>query len=161
MAWITPKTDWVATDKIKASDYNRIASNLLYLVQLGNKVGYPISQQTLDTNKQYYNFPLDSVWNAVENSLDDINSSTFSFDVGETKTYQVNQSYIDYNELNRLESATLKIYLQLLVQRDTGAHYPQRFNGSNIYKVPRVHYVDHEPMRYRLTFRLGSRKGVI
>jgi hypothetical protein len=161
MAWITPKTNWVANDKIGANDYNRIANNLLYLVKLGNRIGYPISHQVLDGRKKYSSIPYPSTLNALENSLENINSETFNFDIGETKTYVANGHPFDYIELNRLESAILKIYQQLSIQRDTLMHYPQQFNGSNIYKVARVHYVEEEPIAYRLEFRLGNRKGVI
>lgn len=161
MAWQTPKTNWQPTDYISYDDYNRIAGNLMYLVKLGNKIGYPIPTQTLDNHKTEDDLPYPSVWNALENSVETINSDTFSFDIGETKTFVTNQSYIAYEELNRLESGILRLYKQLVVQRDTVMHYPQQYNGSSIYKVARIHYADHEPMAYRLNFRLGSRKGVI
>lgn len=159
MAWITPKTDWVASDKILFTDFNRITGNLAYLKTLsGIFFNYDISP--LPDSQKREDKPYASKLNAIETVLEQINLNTYALNIGDTKIYVANGHPWDYNELNRIESAILKIYQQLISQRDTVMHYPQTFGGSNIYKVARVQYVDEEPIAYRMAFRLGSRKGV-
>lgn len=138
MAWQTPKTNWQPTDTISYDDYNRIAGNLMYLVTLGNKIGYPIPTQTLDNSKTEDDLPYPSVWNTLENSVETINSETFNFDIGETKIFVANQAYIAYEELNRLESAILRLYTQFKAQENIAMHYPHNFSGSNVFRVKRV-----------------------
>lgn len=38
MAWIEPKTDWVATDYFNATDYNRIKNNIAHLKELTDRL---------------------------------------------------------------------------------------------------------------------------
>lgn len=154
MAWITPKTDWVATDRVNANDFNRIAGNLNELKRI---LELPI--ESIDNNKSISSLPYPKVWNEVEDVLDEINQLAFNLDIGEKKTYLVNQPYIDWQELNRIESFTLKLYYQYYVQKNTTRHFAYRMGESKYRAVPRVHYVKHEP-EYRLSFRLGAAKGV-
>jgi len=65
--------------------------------------------------------------------LEQINSTAYTQDIGTKQTFSDNGAFIDWNELNRLESATLKIYN--LLERQENA-------------LP------------RMAFRLGSGKGV-
>lgn len=109
MAWITPKTDWVASDKILYTDINRIIGNLAYLKTLSEQLyncqigSLPVSQTRADK-------PFASKLNAIETVLEQINLNTYAFNIGTTKTYVANGHPFDYNELNRIESATLKLY---------------------------------------------------
>lgn len=42
MAWITPKLDWLSTDSINYSDWNRIENNIAEVVNYLNNIQYPI-----------------------------------------------------------------------------------------------------------------------
>ena len=84
MAWITPKTNWISTDRFNIADYNRIKNNLEYLHEYAQRF--------------YDNGP-----------------------------------FIQFGELNRIESAVLKIY-ELLGRQEAGLS--------------------------KLSFRLGNAKGV-
>ena len=44
---------------------------------------------------------------------------TYVFDLGETKEYAPNGKTIDFNELNRIESAMLRLYETEMVHRVT------------------------------------------
>ena len=109
MAWITPKTNWVADDKIWVADFNRITGNLAYLKNLSEKL-YSYNIDTLPDTQARTDFPYASKLNAIEKVLEQINLNTYAFDIGTTKTYVANGHPFDYNELNRIESATLKLY---------------------------------------------------
>lgn len=158
--WQTPKTNWVATDPVNVTDYNRIVGNLNELQTLCQEM-YTLTATDLGNTQTVSDYPYEDMLNAIETALSNLNLASYNFDIGTGVTFVANGDYIDYSELNRIESGILRLYKQLAVQRDTVMHYPQQYNGSSIYKVARIHYADHEPMAYRLNFKLGSRKGVI
>ena len=109
MAWNTPKTDWVASDKILFTDFNRITGNLAYLKTLSEQV-YSYQISSLPDAQTREDKPYASKLNAIETVLEQINLNTYDFNIGNTKTYVANGHPFDYNELNRIESATLKLY---------------------------------------------------
>ena len=118
MAWTTPKTNWVSTDFINFEDYNRIIDNLAYIKDLADKyysiIGYVEQEDVADE----YVLPFISLYNTVEQNLEELNEATYQFAIGDTKTFAINQPYIDYAELNRIESATLKIKNTLVAQKE-------------------------------------------
>lgn len=109
MEWIEPKVNWTPDDYINVSDFNRIRGNIEYLKSLAEdcfsefEFSYPLSASLTAADYAYA-----STWNNLEDRLQDVMDHTFALDVGETKTYTANESYIDYEELNRLESACLR-----------------------------------------------------
>lgn len=109
MAWITPKTNWVASDKILYTDINRITGNLAYLKTLSERL-YEYEISTLPDPQTRADKPYASKINAIETVLGQINLNTYDFNIGDTQTYVANGHPFDYNELNRIESATLKLY---------------------------------------------------
>lgn len=132
MAWSTPKTNWIATDMINVADYNRWKNNLDYLQNLCEEM-YPIVKSNMGTYQTVEDIPYEDMLNNIENSLDNINQSSYNFDIGEKQVFSANSYYIDYNEINRIESAELKIYKWLKAQYDA---------------IP------------RLAFRLGNYRGI-
>ena len=66
--------------------------------------------ETLESEKTYSDYPYSEVWNNLENALQDIVDNSYILDVGDKKIFSAYESYIDYNELNRLESACLNYY---------------------------------------------------
>lgn len=131
--WTTPKTNWVATDYFNIGDYNRIVGNLLYLRDC---VPYLFATQPtytpMEENKVYSSMLYAREFNAIENNLKALNDGTYGFDIGTTKTYQANQKMPNYEEYNRIESAILKLKIQLTA--DIGALHvlPFRLGDDSI-----------------------------
>jgi len=131
--WLPPKTDWQPTDYINYTDINRIMNNLYYLKRIASyffTIGSFV-EMVEKSGYTYYRFA--SEINAIEQNLETLNTDTMDYDIGETKTYYPNNPTIDYQELNRIESAILRLYGVL--------------NGS--YKA--IH---------TLSFTLGGEKGI-
>lgn len=112
MSWITPKTDWKATDKFNTTDYNRIANNLAYLRDYAKYKWYNVDYEDI-SEISFSTTPLAKLINVLETDLETLNKNTYGLNIGTTKTYTGNQRPINYTELNRIESATLKIYMEL------------------------------------------------
>lgn len=113
MAWSTPKTDWVATDYVNATDYNRIVNNLLASQIQAIKLYGLVAFEPMTADKTYASLPHAEDWNAVERNLEVLNANTYQYDIGTTKTFYANQAYITYAELNRIESAIARIKEQM------------------------------------------------
>ena len=71
--------------------------------------------------------------NTIETALETLNLETYKFDIGETKEYIANTRTLDFVELNRIESAILLLYTQM---------------------------VNHKENLTRLAFTLGNQKGI-
>lgn len=133
MSWQQPKTDWM-DNRFNINDYNRIKENLEYLHEKAQNLYHIFQVEDLGANKADYSeyFYADE-FNAFESNLDTINNNIFSQEIGEKQTFFDNGPFIDWEELNRIESASLIIYRMLNRQ---------------------------EPALRRLSFRLGNLKGV-
>lgn len=111
MSWSEPKTNWQSDDYINIEDFNRIRNNIDYLKEEANKLYMEFGfTETLESEKTYSDYPYSEVWNNLENALQDIVDHSYQLAVGDKKTFFAYESYIDYNELNRLESACLNYY---------------------------------------------------
>ena len=113
--WQTPKTNWVATDPINASDYNRWIGNLNELQTLCQQM-YALVETDLGNSKTFSDYPYADMLNNIEIALANINSASYDFDLGVSASFTDNGYYIDYNEINRIESASLKLYTWLMAQ---------------------------------------------
>ena len=134
MAWQTPKTDWKSTDRFNISDYNRIKNNIGYLEEIGNEVYKSFALSEMGEDKtSYAGFWTPSEFNLFETNLELIKQNFPASDIGVSKTFFENGPFIDYQELNRIESALLKYYTMATTQKAI---------------IP------------RLAFRLGYEKGV-
>jgi hypothetical protein len=161
MGWLLPKVNWQPTDWINVADYNRWINNLGVLQELAHQL-YIVRGIDLGEHQSYENYPYEDMLNTIEQALDKVNKGTFNFDIGDVKVYSANNPYFDYNEINRIESASLELYTHLSIELNMCWHYAQNFNGASIYKVPRIKQTPGtDPIAYRLMFRLGDRKGVI
>ena len=109
MAWTTPKTTWEATDPITYVDYNRIVNNLKYIQDLCKKL-YELSTTDLGSDKTESDIPYADMLNNIETCLTNINKASYNFNIGREKSFSANSPYFDYNELNRIESATLRLH---------------------------------------------------
>lgn len=150
--WITPKTDWSASysetglfigDFFNVTDYNRIKNNLLYLRDLANQLIYNMPEITVGPDKHLPNnsnpdFDNDNYFadefNIIEDALKTIDDAIGWIDFGEKQTFYDNGRFIDADELNRIEGASLRLY-ELLINSINGKH--------------------------RLSFRLGTQPSTI
>lgn len=134
MAWQEPKTDWTSQDALNYKDYNRIKNNLAYLhEQVCSEWGdFPIENmgEDLDLLTVMYDA---KYFNAFEANIDTINNHMLTKDYGFRQTFYYNGAFIGAQELNRIESATLKMK-QIVAGKKAG--------------------------KIRLSFRLGAPKGL-
>ena len=132
--WIEPKTNWKSSDKINFSDYNRIKNNISYLrdIALTLYSDFPWNNMGADKNS-YVQYPYADEFNNLENNLVLLRNYTYAFYSGNAKTWYENQRTPNFEDLNRLEGACLKMYNGLNLQAD---------------------------MRERLAFRLGDAKQI-
>ena len=112
MNWITPKTDWQTGDKFNATDYNRIKNNLLYLHVKINELFPPATElPDLGEDKTLSDYFFASEFNAFEDELESLNDRAYSFDIGQKQTFRDLGKFIAPDERNRIESATLRLYM--------------------------------------------------
>ena len=133
MAWIEPKTDWVSSDYFNATDYNRIIGNITYLKAYLDTLFYGLTNISTMEEKTATRLIYAREINAIETALETLNLETYKFDMGETKEYMANTRTLDFVELNRIESAILLLYTQM---------------------------VNHKENLTRLAFTLGNQKGI-
>lgn len=110
MEWIEAKTDWTANDYINAADFNRIRNNILYLKEVATGYFRPFDFSEAITREQgFEDWAYAETWNNLENALDEFIKKTYQLsNLGVKKIYSVYDPYIDYQELNRIESASLR-----------------------------------------------------
>lgn len=109
-SWITPKTNWKASDYITYTDYNRIRNNLLFINDQLNAM-FPDKAQTLDLGNAktgYSNVYHASEFNAFEDAIESFARVGTNVSVGTKKVYKANGQFIGYQDLNRIESCCLK-----------------------------------------------------
>lgn len=120
--WITPKTDWSGSsdssgnytgDYFNYTDYNRIKNNLSFLHGLSEELYPDYDIEDMGDDKTVSDYVYADEINTFENNLVTINENTYNTDYGTAQSYLVNGAFIDYNELNRIESAMLNIYTRL------------------------------------------------
>ena len=125
--WITPKTDWYGEtdengiytgDRFTAVDFNRIKNNLQFLRDYSISMydEYAINDLGVDRNAGEY-FYADEIMR-IEENLVTIVTNTKKKSYGTPPVYVANGLVMDYNELNRLESAILDLYMKLHNQSD-------------------------------------------
>lgn len=111
MAWVTPKTDWVSTDRFNYDDYNRIKNNLQWLCEKAMKLWKPFEAKDMGDDitsyRDYWDFER---FNQFEQNLDAINQNIFTKDYGNAQVFYENGPFIKWDELNRIESACLSMH---------------------------------------------------
>jgi len=140
MAWSTPKTNWsihydqygkYTGDFINIGDYKRIKDNITYVQSLAKQLVID-DYIVMGADKTYLQYPRASEWNAIEQALQQLAkniSGTF-----QAKQFMDNGRTPDYEELNRIEKATLSLKGQ---------------------------YETAVALTYRLAFTLGRARSVI
>lgn len=126
--WIEPKANWSATDYVNTEDYNRIKNNLAELRDMAIRL-YPEFSIVVNPDKAQSDYPYADEINQLEANLDTIRGHTFPFQTGLRRTYYDNQPYIDWQELNRLESACKLIHDNLQGQATGKRRLSYRLGG--------------------------------
>lgn len=122
--WIEPKTDWKPTDRFNWWDYNRIRSNLEWLYKKCCEIaGTPKHEDVGENIYDYSAYWEVKYFNAWEKNLEAINKMMYKEnDIGATLTYFENGPFIMYDELNRIESASISIK-ELLKNQEAGIRH--------------------------------------
>lgn len=119
LKWETPKTNWNASldengnyigDRFNASDYNRIKNNLEFLRQMASQTYQEFKIQNVSNDKTPSDYFYADEINKIEQNLKTININTINIQFDEPKLYHDNQATMTYEDLNRLESLTERIY---------------------------------------------------
>lgn len=128
--WHTPKTNWKATDRFNYVDYNRIKNNLIYLHDLAQEVykQFQIADMGEDIT-DYTGWFTAAAFNAFESNLETINKNIFTQDYGVSQRFFDNGAFIQWQELNRIESATLQMNDLLERQKATLRKLPFRLGA--------------------------------
>ena len=121
MSWSTPKTDWngetvdgvYTGDRFNAVDFNRIKNNLEYLRELAIKMYDEFAIQPVGSDKTVKDYFYADEINQLEENLETLNTNTLRMSYGSAPVYNDNGTTMDFNELNRLEGATLDLYDRL------------------------------------------------
>ena len=108
--WKTPKVNWKPTDRFNWWDYNRIKNNLKYLRERAALLIKPFQIEDMGEDITEYTdyWPVD-IFNKFERNLEAIDKNTYNTDYGEKQTFYENGIFIKWDELNRIENATLSI----------------------------------------------------
>ena len=130
MEWITPKTDWKAADYVNIGDYNRWISNIACLRDMAVKVYKDFQIEDMGEPKGYGDYPYADEINTIEKNLTTICRYTYPFEIGVQRTYFPNQVTLDWEEMNRIESTSLKIYNNLLGQINGKKRLAFRLGGA-------------------------------
>lgn len=108
--WKDPKVNWKPTDRFNWWDYNRIKNNLKHLHERASLLIKPFDIEDMgeDITEFTRYWPVET-FNKVEKNLEKIDKNTYNTDYGEKQTFYENGGFIKWDELNRIESATLSI----------------------------------------------------
>ena len=108
--WEEPKIDWKSTDRFNFSDYNRIKNNISYVYRKATELNKPFDIEDMGEDiNDYASFWNVIYFNAWENNIEVLNNNVFMKDYGTKQTFYENGAFIQYSELNRLESAILNM----------------------------------------------------
>lgn len=109
--WKEPKVNWVKTDYFNYEDYNRIKNNVKYLRKLALVLYLNFKYEEMGEDKTgYSDFPYASEFDRIESNLESIKNNSYQFYLSGTKRWYGNQPTLDYQDLNRIESACLSMY---------------------------------------------------
>ena len=123
--WQTPKTDWhgerdkqgvYTGDRSNAKDFNRIHQNIQYLKEFAEKLYSDVPSIPTIRTVQVGDFVYADEINQIEDNFKRIAQFTFNRNYGDCPVYHDNDSFINFRELNRLESAILDVYDRLTNQ---------------------------------------------
>lgn len=108
--WHEPKTNWTSADRFNIEDYNRIKNNLVYLNERASALWKPFEIENMGADIEEYTayWPVE-VFNMWERNLETVNQIILTQDYGSSQQFFENGPFIQYGELNRIESAILSM----------------------------------------------------
>ena len=116
IAWVTPKTNWTEASFFNPVDYNRIKNNINELASMINQVYRPITISNMGSDKTYSDYIYADEFNLFETNLDAMKNWIVNLGISDGVLYSPNAPTFNYTELNRIESAMLLMYTNLLGQ---------------------------------------------
>ncbi|MFD1953743.1 hypothetical protein ACFSL6_17655 [Paenibacillus thailandensis] len=127
MAWIAPKLDWNALDRINAVDFNRIENNTQEVANFLNSIQYTLPAMTFITNRTQTSVDTLSSINRIEENLELIRTH-FMTPPGYpgAETWTTGKPF-DYTDANRLELA-----VELLMDYGVLVYKSFRYCGAAI-----------------------------
>lgn len=135
MEWITPKTDWDPDARLNPADYNRIKNNLQVLSGLVSEVYCPLELADMGADKDFESWFFAREFNLFEKNLETVNQTAYGDDIGEKKTFFDNGPFIDYEELNRIESAMLRFFNKGTAQKKLLPRLAYTLGGAKGVKI--------------------------
>ena len=135
MAWIEPKTDWVASDYFNIEDYNRIIGNITHLKALADDLFLKLTNLSMGEEKNHLSLIYAREMNNIESSLETLNLETYDFNIGEKTEYRANGSTPLYSEFNRIESAILLLYKTMTSHKEALQRFAFILGGQKGIKV--------------------------
>jgi hypothetical protein len=134
MEWIEPKTDWDITDYFNIDDYGRIVNNIAYLKEYAKTILLNLENVEFSENivndKTYTSMIYASEINAIEDKLEELNLKTYAVNIGEKKTYYPNEKTMNYDDLNRIETACLNIFKTISSHINEIQRFPFTLGGQ-------------------------------
>lgn len=127
--WLPPKTDWKVSydaegnytgDYLEPADYNRIKNNLRYLKNLTEELNRGVEGfQDMGRDVVYGDSmePFASTFQTLQDNLDAVNQYSMKLHLGEPERFAPNTAACLKDELNRIESAELRLYGMLTGQK--------------------------------------------
>ena len=110
VVWTDPKTNWKNTDRFNVSDFNRIKNNIEFLHNEAELLykNFEISNmgQNIESYESYWDV---KCFNAFEENIETINNIIFTQDYGIMQRFFENGPFIKWDELNRIETACLRM----------------------------------------------------
>lgn len=136
MSWLEPKTDWVAQDHFNISDFNRIKNNLQYIYEASKLIWGDYDIVSMGSDMSDYSAFWDvSKFNAIEANLDTINSHMLNANIGNRQTFYENGLFIGYEEVNRIERATVQLKATIDGWYEAMDYLPFRLGAKKGFKV--------------------------
>ena len=141
--WEEPVTNWSGEknkdgkyvgSRFNAKDFNRIKNNLQHLRDMAIQMYNEFNINSLGDDRKCTDYFYADEINVLEENLNTINNNTLKQDYGTTPHYVDNGPTMDYNELNRIEQATLNLYNILTNQYNGRRRFPWNFgiNGGGL-----------------------------
>ena len=138
MAWITPKTDWTADDYLNYTDFNRITGNISHLKTMVNSLfASSFGFGAMGNGKVQTSIPYAIEFNNIEANLQALNLNSYNFDFEARKTSSINGATPTYEDINRIESACLRLYETLTAHQQAIPHLAMRLGDAKTFRVGR------------------------
>ena len=127
--WIEPKTNWAADDYINIDDMNRIIGNITH-IGIAAKPYFPDCVIPPQSDVTYTTKHTPDIINTIESRLQIANSSTVRVpDFPAQKTWEADGPFYTYEDLNRIEGATLTLYNIIIGIGKNKPVLPYEFGG--------------------------------